>query len=321
MAADSPSPPRPVDWAAALAAARQPPVPPPPSEFLDVSPISSAPPATPFSKALKGMAAKIGGRAHLVFDLDDTLLVTDYTARDAWQPDPFSAVPIFPAWDFRRMRASWWLTLRNGWRLPRRHRYDPRTYAFLAQPVITAQWRPGTFGLLAGLQAAGHTLYLATASSQVRWDFLCGRFPFLGGFFPPERVACAEDLLAATVALGQPAETYFLKSPELLRKALSLPQLDGLIDDSTLAATFYNGHKLADRFIHAEAKDPHGPVLAKLPGILSNRLAGTAIHSTPPLPPPGQGDCLRFEDPFYRPFLNNPDAGEALRAALIRPHV
>ena len=319
MAADTQLPPPSPDWSAALAAARSRAAPPPPPDFLEHSPIARQPPSTPFSDALQAAAAMVGGRADIVFDLDDTLLVTDYTAREAWHPDPFAGEPTVSAWDFRRMRPSWWLTLRNGWRLPARHRYCPRTYPFLAEAVVTAQWRPGTFGLLAGLQAAGHTLYLATASARVRWAYIVERFPFVSAYFPPERVACAEDLLAATASLNFPAEAYFLKGPELLKAALNQTQLDLLIDDSPRAAALYRERNLYDRFIHAEAKDPHGPALVPLLTLLAARLDSAAEQPSPAPPPLNGRDCLRFEDPFYRPFLNNPDAGEVLRAALSLP--
>ena len=281
--------------------------------------------ANPFEAGVREAGRRMGAGRRIVFDLDDTLLNTDFTAKDGWYPDPLDDAPGTDAWRYAAMRRSPWLTLRNGWRLPRRHTYSARAYPFLRNPRVRAQWRPGVFAFLTGLREGGAELYLASATARVRWHYLGARFPLLNGLFAGGNVACAEDLLAAALAAGGArADGFFYgKTPPLLQRALSIDGFDTLVDDSAHVARAYAAAAAEARFLQVPPGDPHGDGVARIAAELARRFGETdaaAAASAALTGGPAKPLAVhRFEDPFYYPTLHIPERHGRVAEALKQP--
>ena len=334
----------PIPWGQALLACQSPPVPPIEDCYIDASPISvpeGFPIVTDCDRILFKAGSALASGKHIVFDLDETLLNTDFTAKEHWHPDPLAGMPGalgVESLRYNAMRVDLKRLVCNGRSARRRYRYSPAKYPFLNNPRIRAQWRPGVLALLAGLRAGGATLYLATASAERRWDFLRQRFPLLDDLFPKRRVACGERLFATACELafgaadqaGDDLEIkhlrernafFYLKTPQLLRAAFRAEELDLLVDDSIAAKEAYAFLGCSDRILPVSPIDPHGGAAGKIAEGLDQALAAetgfkaeaflsveawshTLRHSS----------FLRFEDPLYWPLVNIPERqGEALK--------
>lgn len=278
--------------------------------------------ANRFEAAVREAGRRMGAGRRVVFDLDDTLLNTDYTAKAGWYPDPLDDAFGADAWRYASMRRDPWLTLRNGWRLPRRHSYSPRAYPFLGNPRVRAQWRPGAFAFLTGLREGGADLFVASATAKARWRYLGARFPLINALFPEGNVACAEDLLAAALEMGNADGCFHSKPPDLLRHALGVDDLDVLVDDSALVARAYGAHGEEARLLPVPPCDPHGDAVARVAAELARRFGSREAEEAATAALTGGGAqplaAHRFEDPFYYPTLHIPERHDRMARILRR---
>ncbi|MCC5804841.1 MAG: hypothetical protein JJU00_00815 [Opitutales bacterium] len=300
--------------------------------FLDATPLiteGALRSASPFEVGVREAGRRLGAGRRIVFDLDDTLLNTDFTAKDGWFPDPLENAPGVDAWRYAAMRRDPWRTLRNGWRLPRRYSYSPRTYPFLGNPRVRAQWRPGVFAFLTGLREGGAELYLASATARARWRYLGTRFPLLNALFPDGHAACAEDLLAAALeAESAQADAataggfFYGKTPGLLRRAFGIEAFDTLVDDSAYVARAYAALGAENSVLHVPPGDPHGDAVARIAAELARRFASKdAAAAASSALTGGEVKPLavhRFEDPFYYPTLHIPERHDRVAEVLRR---
>lgn len=330
----------------ALSVLRPPDAKPVPEEFLVREPIrrdARIPGEHTFDQAVFAGAASmtfLRGRV-LVFDLDDTLLTTNYICGDEWDTPPPGMHPSMPVPSIaypkmRRSRAYW---LKAGWRRPLRARYDSGRYPFLKNPEVTAQLRPGALALLHGLREAGARLVLMTICARERLHFLFQRLPLLGkAFTDPEtgsfQVLSAEDLvynLLVWVRSRQPKppETldpdmtmdwqagvdlhesqpmrFSLKTLPVLNADLGLARLDLLIDDSSSGEDAYRKAGLSHRFLKAPRADPYNPVVLGWIRELRERFSddkGRKSHPERAIPVMDEYPIIRFEDPLYFPFVH-----------------
>ncbi len=311
------------DFAEALAACRPDGAVMPAAAYVDTTPLlaeGALHSASAFEAGLREAGRRMGSGRRIVFDLDDTLLNTDFTAKDGWYPDPLDDAPGTDAWRYAAMQRSPWLTLRNGWRLPRRHTYSPRVHPFLNNPRIRAQWRPGVFAFLTGLREGGAELYLASATARARWHYLGTRYPLLNALFPQGNVACAEELLAAALDAGEAGGFFYSKTPDLLRRAFCSEKIDTIVDDSAFVARAYAALGEEKRLLQVPPGDPHGDAVARVAAELARRFgnkdaaaaASAALNGGRVKPLAAH----RFEDPYYYPTLHIPERHNRVADAL-----
>ena len=333
----------------ALSVLRPPDAQPVPEEFLLREPIhrdARIPGEHPFDQAVFAEAASmtfLRGRV-LVFDLDDTLLTTNYICREEWDTPPPGMHPPVPVLSiaYRKMRRSRAYWLKAGWRRPIRARYDSGRYPFLKNPEVIAQVRPGALALLHGLREAGARLVLMTICARERLDFLLDRLPLLRQAFTVAktgqlRVVCAEDLarivrdwgrkgppMAPDSLEGEMADDwqrgralhvarprrFSLKTLPALHAGLGLEQLDLLIDDSPGGEEAYREAGLSHRFLKAPRREPFRPVVPDWIRELGKRFTDEAEGAVREsrvdkrFPAAGNYPWVRFEDPLYFPFVH-----------------
>lgn len=289
--------------------------------------------------SLSGLSGRV-----IVFDLDDTLLNTNFICKDSWHFPAELGVqpPTAFSIDYQRLRHPLGYWLKAGWRRPRRMQYDSGHYPFLRNPDVEAQLRPGALALLHGLKSAGATLVLATISARRRLDFLFARLPALkDAFLDPvsERllVAAAEDLaryairfrvgeapkppksidcdMAAVWQGGCQAHRDFplcfnIKSLPALHAITGIHRLDLLVDDSTKAAGIWERVGLEGQFLKAPRLEPYGLVVTSLLGGIIKRLNLEDPASEVSIPQLALGKdypWVRFEDPLYFPLVHLED--------------
>lgn len=303
----------------------------------------SPPPQHPFDAVVYETASAMAFLRDrlLVFDLDDTLLNTNFICRESWDrhpgggPSPQAADSI----DYGRLRLALSYWLKAGWRRPRRARYDSRRYPFLRNPEVIAQLRPGMVALLHGLREAGARLVLMTVCARKRLDFLFARLPALQAAFREGgkiQVVCAEDLAGVHFQFreqGFPAmpsdlpeemvrvwkagieihdrrpQAYGLKTLPVLFRVLGLSRMDLLVDDSESARTAFHEAGLNTSFLKAPRADPYAPFVAEVLAELARRFAPRGCGDPADARLPGEFTLadypwIRFEDPLYYPLVH-----------------
>lgn len=342
----------PCDVHALLAPLRPPDAQPVPRDLLVCDAVDSGvelPGNHPFDQHVYAAAASmtfLEGRV-IAFDLDDTLLNTNFICRESWNalPPALSHPAVMPSISYDKMRypLSYWL--KAGWRRPLRARYDSARYPFLRNPDVVAQLRPGVLALLHGLKEAGAVLVLVTLCARERLDFIFERLPLLRAAFVEtashaEYVLAAEDLAGmahnwSTGALPKiPAGldtdmiddwkraqrihelkpgSFGLKTLLVLHVGLCLNRLDLLVDDSEGGHAAYSRAGMEQRFIKASRAEPYRPVALDWLREIRARLGDHSDADVAPekmhehIPEPEQYPWLRFEDPLYFPFIHMRD--------------
>ena len=276
----------------------------------------------------------------IVWDLDDTLLNTNYICGVDWDRVPNSAgvIRCHPSIDYSKLRhpVSYWL--KAGWKRPKREQYDSTRYPFLRNPDIQAQLRPGAISLLNALKEAGAVLVLVTLCARRRVEFLFSRIPQLKEIFTSpqgvEHIVSAEELAKCNWAIREEgiitppedlpedmkeewekanhmhqkhADRYGLKSVLVLNRVLGLKRMDYLIDDSAEVQKQYEEMGLIHRMIHMPRKDPYALVMLDLANALGNgsvtdmtRIEASREESILLKDYP----FIRFEDPLYYPLVH-----------------
>lgn len=314
-----------------------------PEEYVIRTPVAAAKPYfsnNSFDQVIYEMAAGLNCVRDRViaFDLDDTLLNTNFICSEDWDfppelgPEPKTEESIY--YSGLRHSASYWF--KAGWRWPKRRQYASSRYPFLMNPDVVAQLRPGALALLHGLKSAGARLLLATICARPRLEFLFSRLPALKDAFIDTTsgqllIATAEDLAQVTIAISdipeeRPVETdpdmglhwsngfrahvdhplnFAIKSFPALHVLTGINRLDLLVDDSQKGADTYRKYDLGDFFLQAPRLDPYGAVvMSLLQGILS-RFGKQPVpdRETKSLLENGY-PWIRFEDPLYFPFVH-----------------
>lgn len=300
----------------------------------------------PFDQAIFQAASRMDGLKGKVigFDLDDTLLNTNYICKEAWRfPQEFGDEPsTIESIHYRRLRRSPGFWLKGGWKRPRRMQFDSSRYPFLRNPDVVAQLRPGALAMLHGLKAAGATLVLMTVCAHQRLEFLFSRLPALkDAFRSPDDdhvlVASAKELAEFVRSLqnAMPAlpggidadmqtcwegglqahreapACFNVKTLPALYTITGLGRLDLLVDDSSDGSRRSARCGLSDTYLQAPALDPHGPVIPELLNRINLRFGGERERTIEPAElRPRLAEAyvwLRFEDPLYFPFVHVKD--------------
>lgn len=273
-------------------------------DVLDRRPVPFRP--SPVDEEIRQILEKLDLEGvRIWFDLDETLLCTDYMAGfEEWSKElSVRDCDWHDGVDWKKLKIDWKLWARNRWRTGRRYCYSFKTEPMLANPVVRAMWRPGILGLLGGLKEAGAQLGLVTLSRRPRLDYFKERFPVVFASF--DRVLSVEKLVSGWVDSGF-SESHHpaAKRPELLRQLSGWESFNWIVDDSEAVAEAYAEDS---RLIPVEPLEAFGPRLLEV----AAKISGKDVTS-----PTQSATAVLVEDPCYLPLLVLTERMENLRNSI-----
>ena len=319
---------------------RQQTIPIPDEHLLDRSPLAVICEQTfkdPFDKAVYSLALQVEKDTIIAVDLDDTILTNSYICTNEWHA--VANAKIFKSIRYSRVKYLFTKCLEHIYPPSQRLQCNTTQYAFLRNPSVVLEIRPGMLSALKGFKDAGARLILISATDERRMDFLLKRIPFLKELFqfgnklciitandilkasldlPQDKaainIASEEDKLSLRVHINRPM-SLAMKTPYLVSKILGIGNYDVLIDDSSLSFELFQKHGLGHKMIKVNPRLPHTSYTMDIVESVIKKLRGEAditnevefTEKTRRRFNMKNYPHIYFEDPLYYPLIHLKD--------------
>ena len=251
----------------------------------------------------------------IIFDLDDTLLVSSWTHHEQWSFSEY--IPVTSCWPRLSIDHIVYTCARR-----RLIGFFFRSFERRLPPTVEVQLRPGAISMLERLRSQGFELALVTASARVRVHFLSKVFKDFFSIFVDSkgirRVYAAEDIIASYARLNFNAAGFAdsialhtNERPSLAHKTpLLISQMingwggyDLLVDDSTETKEIFSRYGMAGKLLSVDGNaHPLSNLLGDTESVIQQRMAdcedleSDVISSEDLLTAKG---ITRQLDPFY----------------------